>query len=338
MKEEDNKSIVKADSTAIKVKVNTPDLNYIKKLVAEVSSGPLVKPFIIKEGEHKGEVDEGAIIANMVLGKEMGYDYMASLALGTKINAKTYMSVVRGRELGIDNTTSMSKIYHIPTSNGDVISLAKDIIFAKILESGTTFKYIRKYKPTPMYRTLANEYLGHKHLLFEEDGTLDDSYFLFINGIHKAEDATKAKNNGKLVIYQSGITFVSTIHIIREAKAIDEIFHYSIQEAIDAKLHRGFHSSMLNEKGKPLYMKGKDNWNNHPATHLNGRTLDLIGRIVVADVLAGNYSHEETIEILDDPNIKTVKDLARKVDSIEPVEIEVEVTNKLDEITKENKD
>lgn len=336
-KKDSNKSLVKSsDKSPTQVQISSPDLTYIKKLVAEVSSGPLVKPFLI-EVDGKQVVDEAAIIANMVLGKEMGFDYMASLAMGTTINAKTYLSVKRGKELGIGNLSSMAKIYHIPTNKGasHVISLAKDIIIAKIIESGTTINYIRKYEPTPMYKTMDGEYLGHRHLIFDKDDNLLPSYFLFVDGVHSTEEVAKVMKSGKVIILQSGITFVSSVQLVRKSKSIDETFHYSIQEAIDANLHRGNHSTLV-IKGKPLYIDGKANWNNHPATHCNGRVLDLAGRIVVADVLMGNYSHEETIDILNNPNIKTVNDLADYAETVKPENIEIEIKKEVKEDEKKN--
>jgi len=281
------------------------NLDAITKLANSVKTSPFAKDF----RNENGDVDEGAIISNMALGIEMGLSPVASLMLGKRLNANAYFSVLRGRELGLDPISSISKVYNISTSNGNVIALAVDIIIAKILESGTEIHYIRDFKPTPMYKSLTGQYLGHKYLLFDDEGKLDEDFFLYVKDVTTKEELLEAQKQGKTIIYQSGITNVSTVRLVRKSNNIDKTFTYSLQEAIDAGLYNGFHSSLLDTKGKPLYMKGKSNWNNHPQTHLRHRPLSIGGRIVVADYLMGNYSIDEAIEIINDDKVQSEDDL-----------------------------
>lgn len=348
-------SLTKAKESGITQYLPTvPDMNYINNL-AETLSGALAKPFILKDDDNKvimengkPKIDTGAVVANMVLGHEMGIPPMASLQLGDRINADAYMSVIRGRELGIDAVSSIDKIYHI----NNKISLAKDIIIAQLLKVGAKVNYIRKYEPTPIYKGLDGKYVGHRHMLCDKEGVLKNIYHIYVktnlaplkpNASQADKQAfaqkqieiskkTKAEivpaiKDGKIVLYQSGITYVSSVHIIRESNSIDEVWHYSIQEAIDASLHEGFHSRKLSEDGKSqLYVTGKPNWNNHPAQHLTDRVLKIAATTVVADKIMGNYSHEEMIEILDTPNINTVGDLSKKAHKVQDA-VEVEETN-----------
>jgi hypothetical protein len=303
------------------------NLDAITVLASQVKTSPFAKDF----RDEDGNVDEGAIIANMVLGHEMGLAPMASLMLGKKLNANSYFSVLRGKELGLDPVTSISKVYNIPTSNGSVIALAVDIIIAKILESGTSFSYIRDNKPTPMYKTLNGQYIGHRYIVFNDDGNLDDSFFLYIKGVTSTEDLTNAKNTGKTIIYESGITHVSSVRFIRKSNNIDIVVHYSIQEAIDAGLYNGFHSSLKAQNGKdPLWIKGKANWNAHPATHLRHRPLSIGGRIVVADKLLGSYSVEEVIEIIDSETVQNEEDLVDYVYNHDKPTVEITEDKKED--------
>lgn len=302
----DNKLVQhKSTNTAIQ----PADFNYIKKLAGNIVNSPLADPFKTKDKDGNIVVSEGAIIANMVLGAELGLSPVASLTLGKKLNANSYLSVLRGRELGLDSVSSMSKIYHIPNKNGSVIALAVDIIIAKILESGTSFNYIRDNEPTPMYKDLTGKYIGHKWLLFNDDNKIKDGFYLYQEGVSSKEELNDAKKRGDTIVYQFGITNVTSVRFIRKSNNIDMVVHYSLQEAIDAKLYRGFHSVLLDDKGKPLYVKGKDNWNNHPATHLRHRPLSIGGRIVAADLLMGNYSVEEAIEIINKDEVQNEDDL-----------------------------
>ncbi len=274
-----------------------PNLEYIIQLIDTVKNSPLAKPFTTRDGK----VDESAIMTNMILGHEMGLAPMASLALGKKIDKDSYLSVMRGRELGIDPSVSMTKIYHIPTKNGPVMSLGKDIVEGLILSSGTEIHFIRKYQPAKMYTTLDGIYMGHEYML----DNFDDNYIILDKDNSNKDDvliAVKEENKIALV-KKSGITFVSSVRLVRKSNNIDETFHYSIQEAINAKLHIGYHSSNKDIDGKtPLYIPGKDNWNLHPATHLTDRVLLIAGRVVVADKLAGSYSIDETVDILNTEN------------------------------------
>lgn len=279
------------------------DLDAMTRLAQNIASidSPFAAPFIKTDDEGNKSVDQNAIVGAMVLGHEMGISPMASLALGKKLNANSYFSVLRGRELGIDAVTSISKIYNIDTKNGSVIALAVDIIIGKLLDSGTTFEYLRDNAPTPMYKSMNGDFLGHKHLLFK-DGKLLDDFYLYIKGTTSKDDLELATKEGKTIIYQTGLTRVTSVVFNRPLKGIkDFVVHYSLQEAIDAGLYNGFHSSAVGNDGKPLYVAGKANWNNHPATHLRHRPLSIGGRVIAADVLKGNYSTEEVVDFVEKP-------------------------------------
>jgi hypothetical protein len=324
MKEEDTKN------TQIAVASNTQvlDLTAITVLANQVKTSPFAKDFTTTDKDGTKLVDTGAIIANMTLGYEMGLAPMASLMLGKRLNPNSYFSVLKGRELGIDPVTSISKIYNIPSGGGTVIALAVDIIIAKILQSGTKMEYIRDFQPTPTYTTITGEYVGHKHLISDKDGNIMPTFFLFIKDVTDMEDAKKAKKDGKIIIMQTGMTNVTSLRLVRESNKIDMIFHYSLQEATDAKLYNGYHSMLKDDKGNPFYVKGKDNWNNHPATHLRHRPASIGGRIVVADLLLGAYSIDEGIEILNVDSVQNEKDLVEHQYNNKPIDVEIIEENK----------
>ena len=135
------------------------------------------------------------------------------------------------------------------------------------------------------------------------------NFFLYVKDITSVDETKKANQDGKIIIKQSGITNVSSVRLVRKSNDSDITINYSLQEAIDAELYMGYHSKLKDSKGNPIYVKGKGNWNNHPATHLRHRPLSIGGRIIAADALMGAYSIEEAIEIMNIDSVQTEKDL-----------------------------
>ena len=290
-----NKLVIKKKDTQIANQTTNnilPDIKVIEQFAESVKFSSFANAFKVN-----GKVNIGDIIANIVLGIEIGITPAASLALGRKLNANSYFSVLRGKELGLDTITSMSKIYILPTANGDIIALDVSIITKAILDKGVEIHRVRDYSPTPIYKSITGQYLGHKYLLYDNSGKLKDDYFLYNKLSNSEDELVEARKNNKIIIIESGITFVTSIRLVRKSHNIDETFHYSIQDATDAGLHVGFHSSLVDNKNQPIYIKGKDNWNNHPQNMLRNRPLSIGGRIVVADALQGSYSLEEANEI-----------------------------------------
>lgn len=271
---------------------------------------PFEKTVKSEDGKTSVIVEKADIISCLMLGNELGITPMASIALGKKLNAKSYFSVVKGRSLGLDPITSINKIYNISTTNGDIQSLAVDIITKTILDSECTLDIIRDYEMVPTYIVLATNpapriYAGHKYNVFGDDGVINPQYFIVTRN-SKPDEVSAAMDNGCILLQQFGYTYVTSVHCVRPKKQIDVTIHYSLQEAIDAGLYKGFHSSDIGQDGKSIYVAGRSNWNNHPATMLRNRVISITGRIVVADRLQGSYSHEESMEII---NVQTENQL-----------------------------
>jgi hypothetical protein len=259
------------------------------------------------DGKTKRIAEKGDIIACLTLGNELGISPMGSIALGKQLNAKSYFSVIKGRELGLDPITSISKIYNIETKNGTVLSLAVDIITKVLLENNCILDYIRDYELTPMYRSVETKvYVGHKYNILNSNGELLNSFYIYDKNSTNQEDLKLAVTEGKIIIQRFGYTHVTSLRVIRKNKNLDITIHYSLQDATDADLFSGYHSSNVDKDGKPIFVSGKSNWNNHPATMLRNRVTSIAGRIAVADKLQGAYSHDEVMEII---NVSNEKDL-----------------------------
>jgi len=315
------------------VKHETP-IDYLKRIVDEVSTSDLVKSFRLtdKDGNYvldennEVTIDKGAVLTNLMMGSELGLKPMSSLMLGKTLNAKSFFSVLKGKSLGLDAITSISKIFNINTRNGDVLSLAVDIISMAIARSGTTMDYIRDAELVPTYKTMNGTYAGHKYQVCDSNGIVKDSYYiseLTPTEISKDTDrlqlAQAAKKEGKVILYQSGTTKVTSLRLVREVgkgKITDITFHYSTQEAIDAGLLSGTHSSKIDPTtGKLEIIDTFSAWSTHPNTMLRNRVTSIGGRIVVADLLAGTYSHDEVIEIVnkeEDADYEDITDISNK--------------------------
>lgn len=255
-------------------------------------------------------VDKSDIVSCMMLGHELGISPMGSIALGRKLNAKSYFSVKRGESLGLDPITSISKIYNISTQNGDVVSLAVDIISKAMIDAKCEIQIINDYKLVPKFYILDaqyRQYVGHLFNILDPTGKISSDYFIVSKTTTK-DELSDALDNNKILIQQQGYTYVTSIRGIRPSKKLDITIHYSLQEAIDAGLYKGFHSTDVDQTGKPIYIIGKSNWNSHPATMLRNRPLSILGRILVADIIQGSYSHEEVMDIV---NVNSEEELTK---------------------------
>jgi len=249
--------------------------------------------------DKEGNIDEGAILANIVLGNEMGIPPAASVMLGNKLDKKSYFSVIKGKAMGLDPITSINKIYNISTNNGDVIALAVDLVSKAILDSGTSMEYIRDFQAVPMYfDVVSGMYVGHKYNVCDTHGQLKEDYHLLEGKTELTENDKVAKKAGKTFIKKgSNLTTITSLRLVRPDKNINQVFHYSLQEATEAGLYRGYSVYLKDAKGNPIYMEGRNNWNSHPATMLRNRVTSIGGRIIAADILQGAYTTDEVIDM-----------------------------------------
>lgn len=290
--------------TSVSSDVVFPDIEVIENLVDRIATSSLAKPFQYKDADGKTVVNKGDIVSCIALGYELGISPMASLSLGKRLDANAYFSVKKGEAMGLDPVTSISKIYNIETRRGTILYTGVDVISAAILRTGTKMDIINDFVTAPMfYEMVGNKYVGHYFELFPK-GELIDSMFLYVDKVSTPEDVKAANEAGKIIIKRSSpitTTKVTTIRFTRnigkEEKSIT--IHYSLQQAIDAGLYKGYHSSDVDQSGKPIWIEGKDNWLAHPATMLRNRCISIGGRIIAADALGGIYSKDEVMDMED---------------------------------------
>lgn len=243
-----------------------------------------------EEGNILEEVSKSDIICCIGLGREMGLDIFGSLAFGKALNTDSYKKVMRGKSLGLDPMASLSMISIIPTGNGDIIHTGTHVISNALNRGGIRYEIIEDFKPINIYYILDSE-LRDTGIFVKENEYFDnkEKYYLITEAKDANELKSMAKSSGRTII-KPYITTRITTAVFKRTNYPDLTISYTLQEAIDARLYKGRTSS-----GEEV--KGKDNWNSHPATVLRGRVITIGGRIIGSDKIHNTYSTEEAIEI-----------------------------------------
>lgn len=287
------------------IKANN-DVNFIKQLeeaekIADYIAGSatFAKPFEEKVIDPVSnelveiKVNKNDIIAAILLGNSIGLKPMEAIILGKKLNANSYFSVLKGKSLGLDAVSSLSQISVIGTGNGDVYHTGVQTITKCMLDAGCTFEYTEDY--VPVYK-----YIDTKSNVGYDE--YDAETMFEVTSSTKAAELQVAMTAGKKTVRRTLVDRRTTIVVNRPEKNIKDLtISYTLQQATDAGLYKGYHSEDKDEQGKPLYVKGKANWNNHPATMLRNRPTSIAGRIAVADKLNSIYLYDEIEEIVKQP-------------------------------------
>lgn len=275
-----------------------PDLSLVNSYIDSVIDSKLVTGFERPDPNDpkKKIVDRSDIFTAIVLGMEMNISPAGSLLLGSKLNKNSYFSAIRGKEIGMGATSAINNIHTIDTANGKIQSLGVNAINMCLNKGGVELDILADYQPSAIYvDAYTKRYVGHALQLFGAKPTV----FVFQDKIHTKEEVQKAKDKGLLIVERvNSFTYATSIKFTRPSTNTTITITYCLQEAIDAELFRGFHSTLVDKDGKPLYIKGKSNWNNHPAVMLRNRPLSIGGRIIVADLMQGGYSQDEVVDMV----------------------------------------
>jgi len=214
----------------------------------------------------------------MAVGLEIGLPPVTSIMLGKKLNQSTIFSVLKGKSMGIDPITAIENIHIIPTKNGDISVTGVHIITAQLAKAGVTFDILED--ATPLYK-----YMDANRNVYDVDIVKSNPELFYIA-------KTDADEKGKIKVALSGVPATKRTSIKFRRKLFtgefnEIIIRYTLQEATDAGLYNGVHSI------KGIDVKGKDNWNENPATMLRNRVLSIGGRIIASDYLKGTYEFSE---------------------------------------------
>lgn len=243
----------------------------------------------------KGEISKSDIVAAILLGNDLGIPPMAAITLGKRLNADAYFKVMKGKSLGLDPVSALSSIAVIPTQAGMTVHTGVHVITKVLLDAKVQFEITEDFLPVYGYINVSTkaevDYERYKDRIYLVDKETSQ------------EEVTKAKQEKKIIAFKKLVNRRTTIVFNRPGFKEVKIT-YTLQDAIDAGLHRGKSS-----EGEEV--EGKANWNNHPATMLRNRALTIGGRIICGDKLQNVYSSEEASEFtsytLEDENIQDVK-------------------------------
>jgi hypothetical protein len=275
-----DKILVKIDDSFAIVK-QMKDINAMVDWIADSNLGI---PFQDKDGK----VNKSDIVANIIMGHELGLSPLGSIAYGKKLGIKSYMAVIKGKTLGVDPVTAMNKIYTIPNKSGDMIVTGVDIILKVMIDNGVTWEIIENYSP------VYNYYHGTRIMSEEEyleDGKLKSKFILIFPSTN-ASELKAITDSGKIPVTKKETTKRTTIKFTRKSIGIiNYLSSYTLQQATDAGLYKGFLTDK--EDGKAIYIEGKDNWNKYPETMLINRVFSNVGRKIVGDKLNGVYDVSE---------------------------------------------
>ena len=245
--------------------------------------------------------DKSAVIACITLGFELGIPPMVAVCMNKQLDANAYLKVQKGKSLGLDVTSSLQNVSCIKTKNAVTYHLGVHIITKALIDLKVKIKILEDFKLFYHYTHAAK---GYALDVTDEEVNREDKYFVI--GTDK-ERVIKLLGEGLIAVNRKEDRR-TTIRFIRESIDMDITISYTLQEAIDAGLYRGFHSELVDGDNKPLYMAGKDNWNNNPARLLRNRVISIGGNIIGADKLERCYTNDEIPDVLaSDPTAKLHK-------------------------------
>ena len=260
---------------------NVPEVQMLKR--AEALAEWVAKSSTYGEAfkDEDGKINPADVVTAVVLGSELGIPPMSSILLGKRLNANAYFKVMQGRALGLNPVSALNNISVIDTAKATVIHTGVHVITKCLIDAGIDINILKDYEPVYGYVNI----MDNKIVDVEVVGK-DKIYE--VTATSNPQEITKAKTDKKILVKKKEVNRVTEIEFKREERTPLKI-KYSLREAIDAGLYKG-----VTTDGQEV--KGKDNWNNHPATMLRNRAITIGGRIIAADRLQGIYSTEEASE------------------------------------------
>lgn len=244
----------------------------------------------------KGYVkDRASVITCITLGLELGLSPAIAIALNKQLNADAALKVIKGKSLGLDTIASLQNISIIRNRTGNVTYHTGVHIISGALDKLNVKREILE-DAVPIYRYWNR---SGKHWMDDPRdtrGKLPDDYYLYEGDLEAAKKAVLEK---KVIVERKIVNKRTTIKFTRESTNTVIEIPYTLQQAIDAGLLRGYHSELTDEEGKALYVAGKDNWNNNPERMLRNRVISIGGNFIAADKLNGMYTEEEIEDVLD---------------------------------------
>ena len=301
----DKKPLVKTSSeiSTLNTKSDYLDINNIKKIEALVDAlkdSTYAKQFVEESWKYDedGNKIEDTLVstfnrADMImclgLGASLGMNPYVALSYGSRLNIQAIKKITTGEKLGLDFTNSMAQIYIWGEG-------AKEIVYTSIHIVNMVLTKVGVIREILQDGTIPQ----NKCVVYTTGKTVD-----FDSEIHKVlpkgmnDEVLDKVANG--IIEKGGIPvkrlppyYEAEVRLTRynqQARQKEIVTpKYTSQQAIDAGLLKG-----INSWGEEV--KGKDNWNSHPATHLLKMCIMNGGRMIASDALMGIYLGDEISSI-----------------------------------------
>lgn len=282
----------------------------VKELAAYLAKSNTFTKGFEKKNE-KGEIEkdeqgnpiivEADIAICLMAGRDLGLDPAGSLLLGTKLNQKTYLAILKGRALGLDPTTAMEKIVSIPTKGGLISYTMVDVITAKLIQGGVTFlPFIKNYAPNFVYVSpLTNEELDLDKVLDENDELKPFYKVVDVTAKNAVEEIKKGQDEGKTIISRTRAGYYTKAIFIRKYRDGRTITHIQRFSTLDAQ--RAGYLPVYDAQGKKITDARTPGgpWETNTPQMLANRVITIGGRIIGADLIHGIYSEDEAKDIID---------------------------------------
>lgn len=269
--------------------------------------------FTVNQKQEDGKtievVDRNAIATCLMLGHEIGLKPLQAVSFGKMLNNDAVIKVERGKELGLGPMAALSNIYVWESKGNKLIYTGIHVINALLSKHGIKKELLEDGTEPYVFYTYANGVrLGEVVKGYSED--TKGSYVVINLGLDPTFVQNELKAGKFPILYNK--TKRALVKLIRGDQSV--AIPYTIQQAIDAGLYAG-------KKSDGSESKGKDNWNQHPETHLVKMSTILGARFIASDILNNTYLADEL------PKVESVKETTLDIEETVYTDITVEETN-----------
>lgn len=231
----------------------------------------------VKDGKEIKVVDKNAIASCIILGSEYGITPMKAIMMGNRLtHPHSIIKMERGRSLGIDPINALNLIYVWEKGGKETIYTSIHAVNKVLSDNGVIKEVIDDgTKPFGIYTTAkTNEPIDYNANLH-----------IIVNTGITGEELKKYLDSGKMPVKVT-YTRRALVKLTRTNNNESVAFPYTLIDAVEAGLYHGV-------KSDGTEVEGKDNWNNHPATHLVKMSIMLGARFIISDKLYNTYIPEE---------------------------------------------
>lgn len=235
-----------------------------------------------EDGKPVRKVDKNAIATCLMLGSEIGFKPIESIMLGRRLNDEAVIKVYRGKDFGLNPISALQNIHVWKSNDRELVYTGIHIIYKALTDAGVKMTVIDDgTKPFYYYVEMKSG----------DQIELDDKLHILMNtGLPTSEIEEGLKSKKMPVLRKT--TRRGLVELYRKSNDTTISIPYTLIQAVDAGLYKG-----INSFGEEV--KGKDNWNKHPATHLIKMSVMNGARMIIGDKLQGAIYIAEELPIVE---------------------------------------